>query len=122
MIHYNNTDEYIAAFEGEIKSRLEQMRATIKKAAPEAEETISYGMPVYKLNGPLVYFAGYKNHTGFYPMPAALIEFKKELAGYKSSKGAVQFPHSQPLPLDLVTQMVKFRVAKNQEEGYGKKK
>lgn len=123
MIHYNNTDEYIASFEGETKSRLEQIRATIKKAAPEAEESISYGMPAYKLNGkPLVYFGGYKGHIGFYPTPSPLVEFKKELAVYKSSKGAVQFPHNQPLPLDLVTQMVKWRVAENLEKAKEKKK
>ena len=123
MIHFNSTNDYIAAFSGEVKSRLEQIRATIQKAAPEAEEMISYGMPTYNLNGkPLVYFAGYKNHTGFYPMPAALLLFKEKLSGYKGSKGAVQFPHNQPLPLDFIAQMVKFRVEENVERVKSKKK
>lgn len=122
MIHFNSTNDYITAFSGEVKSRMEQMRATIQKAAPEAEEMISYGMPAYKQNGkPLVYFAGYKNHTGFYPMPAALLLFKDELSGYKGSKGAVQFPHNQPLPLELIAQMVKFRVEENVEKAKAKK-
>jgi uncharacterized protein YdhG (YjbR/CyaY superfamily) len=109
-----DVNEYIAGFPKEIQAKLEQMRATIKKAAPDAEEVISYGMPGYKLKGSLVWFGGHTSHIGFYPKgSSALNAFKKELSGYKSSKGAVQFPLNEPLPLDLVTKMVKYRVKEN---------
>ncbi|MCZ4242849.1 iron chaperone [Pedobacter punctiformis] len=108
-----NFEEYIFSFPIETQKILEQVRTAIKKAAPAAEEVISYGMPAFKLNGMLVYFAGYKKHIGFYPMPAALIAFKEELSGYKSSKGAVQFPIGKPMPLALITKIVKFRVSEN---------
>ena len=108
-------NEYIAAFPKEMQQLLNQLRKTIKAAAPKADEVISYGMPGYKLNGMLVYFAGYKNHIGFYGTPTAHESFKKELALYKSGKGSVQFPGDKPLPLKLITQIVKFRVKQNEE-------
>lgn len=117
-----NIDSYIAGFPKEVQAILEQVRATIKKAAPEAEETISYGMPAFKLNGkPLVYYAGYKNHIGFYATPTGHAQFEKELSGYKQGKGSVQLPLDEPIPLDLIAEIVKFRVqenlAKNGEKG-----
>jgi uncharacterized protein YdhG (YjbR/CyaY superfamily) len=89
------------------------MRATIKETAPEATEKISYQMPTFYLNGNLVHFAAFKSHIGFYPVPTGIEKFKKELSVYKTTKGAVQFPLDQPLPLDLVRKIVKFRVAEN---------
>ena len=91
------------------------MRQAIKKAAPAAEELISYRMPAYKYHGVLVYFAGYKNHTGFYATPTGHAAFKELLAVYKEGKGSVQFPHNQPLPLALISRIVKFRVKENLE-------
>ncbi len=110
-----NVNEYIAAFEPHIQERLQQMRQAIKKAAPAAEELISYRMPAYKYHGVLVYFAGYKNHTGFYATPTGHAAFKELLAVYKEGKGSVQFPHNQPLPMALISRIVKFRVKENQE-------
>ncbi len=116
-----NVDDYIAAFEPLVKERLEQIRQAIKKAAPVAEETISYMMPAYKLHGMLVYFAGYKNHIGFYATPTGHDAFKEELSVYKEGKGSVQFPHNKPLPLGLVGKIVKFRVKQNMEKVKAKK-
>ncbi|MGB8359345.1 MAG: DUF1801 domain-containing protein [Bacteroidales bacterium] len=110
-----NTDEYIAGFPENIQRKLNDLRAAIRKAAPGAEESISYRMPAYKLNGVLVYFAAQKNHIGFYPTSSGVIAFKKELAEYKTSKGAVQFPLDKPIPLKLVSTIVKFRVKENSE-------
>lgn len=110
---FKNVDDYISAFPPSTQAILQELRATIKKAAPKAEEVISYNMPGYKLNGMLVWYAGYKSHIGFYPKPSGLQTFQKELAGYKSSKGAVQFPIDQPMPLHLVTKIVKFRIKEN---------
>ncbi|MFL9482466.1 iron chaperone [Chitinophagaceae bacterium LWZ2-11] len=106
-----NIDAYIATFPEAVQILLEKMRTTVKKAAPTAEETISYGMPTFKLHGNLVYFAAYKNHIGFYPTPSGIKAFAEEIAKYKNSKGAVQFPLDKPLPLALITKIVKFRVA-----------
>jgi uncharacterized protein YdhG (YjbR/CyaY superfamily) len=108
-----NIDQYIALFPKEIQSLLQQMRATIKAAAPEAVEKISYQMPTFFLNGNLVHFAAFKSHIGFYPVPTGIEKFKKELSIYKTTKGAVQFPLDKPLPLALITKIVKFRVAEN---------
>lgn len=109
-----SVDEYISGFPKETQKLLEQIRATIKEIAPQAEEVISYSMPGYKLNGMLVWFAGFKNHIGFYPRGSSAIgAFKKELSIYKTSKGAVQFPIDKPLPIMLIKKMVKFRVAEN---------
>jgi uncharacterized protein YdhG (YjbR/CyaY superfamily) len=115
-------DEYIATFPKDVQQKLNDLRATIKKAAPKAEEKISYAMPTFALHGNLVHFAAYKNHIGFYPAPRAIEEFKKELAKYEGSKGTVQFPIDKPLPLSLVSKMVKFRVAENMEKAAAKKK
>ncbi len=117
-----NVDEYIAGFPKETQSLLKQMRTTIQKAAPDAEETIGYGMPAYKYHGPLVYFAAYKNHIGFYATPTGHAAFKKELSIYKEGRGSVQFLSDKPLPLSLVTKIVKFRVKENLEKVKAKKK
>jgi len=106
-------DEYIAAFPKETQILLEIMRKTIGEAAPEAVEAISYQIPTFKLKGNLVHFAGYKHHIGFYPGSAGIAAFKDELSKFKSAKGSVQFPADQPLPLELITQIVKFRRKEN---------
>ena len=112
---YVTIDEYITMFPKEIQKKLEEMRATIKAAAPEAKEKISYQMPTFDLKGNLVHFGGHKNHIGFYPQPSGIEAFKNELSIYESSKGAVQFPLDKPLPLKLISKIVKFRVAENLE-------
>ncbi len=109
-----NIDAYIAAQPEYLRPLLEQLRQTIKKAAPGAEEAISYQMPAFKYHGMLVYFAGYKNHIGFYPVSSAITAFEKQLSKYKTSKGTVQFPIDRPLPLGLISKMVKFRVKENE--------
>lgn len=116
MLKPETTDDYIASFPEETQKVLQQVRATIKKAAPKAEEKISYGMPAFVLNGNLVYFAGYKNHIGFYALPSGHRAFQKELSKYKMGKGSVQFPLGEPMPLKLITQIVKFRVIENAEK------
>ncbi|MGZ3931389.1 MAG: iron chaperone [Bacteroidia bacterium] len=116
-----SVDAYIRTFPAATQKLLKQIRVTIKKAAPKAEELISYRMPAYKLNGMLVYFAGYEHHIGFYPTASGVQQFRKEIAAYKSSKGAVQFPLDKPLPLALITRIVKFRVAENLQKVKEKK-
>ncbi|HRI04290.1 MAG TPA: DUF1801 domain-containing protein [Pyrinomonadaceae bacterium] len=111
-----NVDEYIAGFPSETQEMLKQLRETIRVTAPSAEECISYAIPTFKLRGPLVHFAGYANHIGFYPGAGGIAEFKDELSEYKTSKGTVQFPLDAPLPLNLVTRIVKFRVKQNLEK------
>ena len=118
----DNIDEYIAGFPEDIKKILEELRATIKKAAPEAEETIKYRMPTFTLKGNLVHFAAFKNHIGFYPAPTGIDSFKKELSAFKGAKGSVQFPLDKPLPLSLITRIVKFRVKENLEKTKQKQK
>ena len=110
---FNTIDDYIATFPIDIQKKLQEMRATIKETAPDAEEKISYQMPTSFLKGNLVHFAAFKNHIGFYPVPTGIEKFKKELSAYKTSKGAVQFPLDKPLPLNLIRKIVKFRVAEN---------
>ncbi|WP_243349393.1 iron chaperone [Parabacteroides sp. FAFU027] len=109
-------DEYIATFPDAIQELLNQMRAAIREAAPEATEKISYQMPAFAQQGILVYFAAFSKHIGFYPTSSAMEAFSEELSVYKNGKGSVQFPIHQPLPLDLVKQMVQFRVAENLEK------
>lgn len=109
----NTIDEYIAGFPDDVQQSLQQIRRTIREAAPDAQEAISYQMPTFKLHGNLVHFAGYKKHVGFYPDPSGIEAFKDELAPYASSKGAVQFPLDQPLPYDLIGRIVTFRVSEN---------
>ena len=108
-------DEYIAHFPKDIQQMLEDIRAAIRKAAPEAEEAIKYAIPTFTLNGNLVHFAAFKNHIGFYPAPTGIAAFAKELSAYKGAKGSVQFPLDKPMPLTLISRIVKFRVKKNQE-------
>lgn len=103
-------DEYIAGFPEDIREVLRLVRATIKKAAPDAGEKISWGMATFTLNGNLVHFAGYKKHVGFYPGASGIEAFKDEFTGYKWAKGSVQFPLNKPMPLDLITRIVEFRV------------
>ncbi|MCC6724384.1 MAG: DUF1801 domain-containing protein [Saprospiraceae bacterium] len=106
----NNVEDYIAGFPAETQSVLQQVRAAIKAAAPDAVECIAYAMPAYKLNGhPLVYFAGYAGHLGFYATPTGHTEFAEELSKFKQGKGSVQFPLNQPMPLELISRIVKFR-------------
>jgi uncharacterized protein YdhG (YjbR/CyaY superfamily) len=108
----STVNEYIARFPENIQTILEQVRTVIKQAAPAATESISWGMPSYKLNGKqLVYFAGHKKHVGFYPIPSGIEAFKNELAEYgKSGKGTVRFPYEKSMPLDLIKRMVEYRV------------
>jgi uncharacterized protein YdhG (YjbR/CyaY superfamily) len=113
-------DEYITNFPKDVQKLLEQVRATIKKAAPDAKEKIGYGIPTFTLNGNLVHFGGYQNHIGFYATPHGHEAFKKELSVYKQGKGSVQFPINKPLPLDLITRIVKFRVKQNLEKAGAK--
>jgi len=103
-------DDYMTLFPEATQRLMQQMRVTIRKAAPGATEKISYGIPAFALGKDLVHFAGYKKHIGFYPGAGAIATFKQQLAGYKTSKGAVQFPLDRPLPLALVARIVKFRV------------
>jgi len=109
----NGIDEHIAAFPPATQQMLQQLRKTIQKAAPEATETIGYGIPTFKLHGNLVHFSGYNHHIGFYPGAAGIENFKQELSGYKGAKGSVQFPLDKPLPLELITRIVSFRVQQN---------
>lgn len=110
----NEVEMYIDQFPDKIREKLLEMRNIIQENAPEATESFAYGMPAYKLNGrPLVYFAGFKNHIGFYATPSGHEEFKDELAGYKQGKGSVQFPIGNPLPLDLIKRIVIYRVKEN---------
>ena len=118
----NDVDKYIAGFPETTQYLLNKVRAAIIKAAPEAEEVISYQMPAYKYQGMLVFFAGYKNHIGFYPGAGGIEAFKKEIAGYKNAKGSVQFPPDKPMPVKLITQIVKFRLQQNKEKAAVKKK
>lgn len=111
---FNTVEEYINSFPKDVQHILQKVRKTIKENAPEAEERISYGMPGYKTHGkPLVYFAGYKYHIGFYATPNAHKLFKTELSKYKQGKGSVQFPISDPIPFNLIKQMVQFRLEEN---------
>lgn len=114
---FKTMDEYIKAFPKDVQSILETMRQTIRETAPEAVEAISYQMPTFKLDGKyLVYFAAWKNHIGFYPIPSGIKTFKRELSQYRGAKGSVQFPLDKPVPYDLVKRIVMFRVKENQEK------
>lgn len=106
-------EKYIATFDSPIRERLILVCETIRAAAPEASEKISYGMPTFFLHKNLVHFAGYEKHIGFYPAPSGIAAFAEELASYKSGKGSVQFPHDQPIPLELIRKIVAFRVEEN---------
>jgi uncharacterized protein YdhG (YjbR/CyaY superfamily) len=110
---YKSVDDYIATFPKDVQSILEEFRQAIRDVAPEAEETISYQMPAFKLKGILVWFAAYKNHIGFYPRMSAIESFKDKLSNYVISKGTVRFPLNEPIPFKLIKEMVKFRVKEN---------
>lgn len=112
----DNIDAYIATFPYEVQEMLEEVRATIKKAAPEASEAIKYAIPTFVFHGNLVHFAAFKNHIGFYPAPEGMEEFDKELAVYKKGKGSVQFPLDQPIPFDLIARITAFRIKQNSEK------
>ena len=115
-------DKYISGFTKDKQKLLKQLRGIIRKAAPQAQESISYGMPAFKQNGMLVYFAAWKNHIGFYPTSSGIKAFRKDLSSFTVSKGTVQFPLDKPLPKGLVTKIVKFKVKENLEKTRSKKK
>ncbi|MCQ6279386.1 iron chaperone [Bacillus sp. EB600] len=112
-ITYKTIDEYILQFPPEVQKILEKVRETIKESAPDAEEKISYQMPAFALHGNLVYFAAFKKHIGFYPTSSGITAFKHELSEYKGGKGTIQFPLGKPIPYELISKIVKFRVAEN---------
>jgi uncharacterized protein YdhG (YjbR/CyaY superfamily) len=114
-------DEYIAGFPPEVQEVLEQVRTTIKKAAPDAEEAIRYRLPTFRLNGNLVHFGAFKSHVGFYPTPSGIEAFKDELSAYETAKGSVQFPLDEPMPYELIRRIVEFRVNETLEKGMAKK-
>ncbi len=115
-----NIDAYIASFPPDIQKILQQVRATVRKAAPKAEEAIRYAMPAFLQDGHLVLFAAFKNHIGFFPAPTGVASFKTALAPYKTGKGSVQFPLDQPMPVGLITNIVKYRIRKNAEAATAK--
>jgi uncharacterized protein YdhG (YjbR/CyaY superfamily) len=115
-------DEYIASFPQDIQEKLNQVRAAIRSAAPQAVEKISYQMPTFMQEGNLVDFAAYSRHIGFYPTPSGIAQFQQELTPYKSAKGSVQFPLDQPMPLDLIARITAFRVQENLAKAAQKKK
>jgi len=119
---FKTIDEYINTFPKDVRNILNELRQTIKEAAPEAEETINYQIPTFTLHGNLVHFAAFKNHIGFYPTPTGMEAFKKELSPYKGAKGSVQFPIDQPLPLPLIRRIVEYRVKENLERKQKKKR
>jgi uncharacterized protein YdhG (YjbR/CyaY superfamily) len=122
-ISYTSIDEYIAAFPPEIQEILQKLREVIKESAPDAKEKISYAMPTFEQHGNLVHFAAFKNHIGFYPAPDGINQFQDEVAEYHASKGTLQFPLGKPIPYELISRIVKYRVARNLEKAKsGKKK
>ncbi|WP_409344580.1 iron chaperone [Paenibacillus sp. MBLB4367] len=121
-ITYASIDAYISTFPAEVQGILETLRNVIKESAPDAKEKISYQMPTFELHGNLVHFAAYKNHIGFYPAPSGITEFEEELSAYPRSKGAIRFPLDKPLPYELISRIVKYRVAGNLEKAKNKPK
>ena len=115
-------DEYIANFPEDVCAILQKIRKTIKKAAPDAQETINYQMPTFNLNGNLVHFAAFEKHIGFYPTPSAIEKFKREIDAYKNGKGSVQFPLDQPIPYELISRITEFRVKEQQAKAKKKSK
>ncbi|HWZ15188.1 MAG TPA: DUF1801 domain-containing protein [Mucilaginibacter sp.] len=115
-IKFKTVEEYFSAFPASTQRILEEVRKTVKRAAPEAKEVISYNMPAFKLNGVLVYYAAHNEHIGFYPTASPIVAFKENLSAYKFSKGAIQFPIDKPMPVDLITRMVQFRVREDMEK------
>ena len=117
----NNIDEYIAGFPPDSQVILQKVRETIRAAAPGAKEKISYAIPTFDYKGNLVHFAGYHNHVGFYPGSSGIEKFKEAISGYKNAKGSVQFPLDKPIPYDLITRIVLYRVRENEERAMAKK-
>ena len=117
-----NIDDYIAGFPPDVQKILQKVRATIKRAAPQADETISYQMPTFKLEGNLVHFAAFKNHIGLYPTPSGTERFRKELSSYETGKGSIRFPLDKPIPHDLIAKIVKFRVRENLEKAAARRR
>lgn len=116
MIETNPIDEYIKKFDGEEKKKLIEIRALIRSLVPEAKEKISYGMPTFELHGNLVHFAGFAHHIGFYPAPSGIENFENRIAKYKHAKGSVQFPLDEPLPVDLIKDIVEYRKNENEKK------
>lgn len=114
---YQTIDEYISGFPEDVQVILKKLRLVIREAAPQATETISYQMPTFRLNGNLVHFAAFPNHIGFYPTPSGINKFRPQLSSYKNAKGSVQFPIKEPMPFELISEIVKFRVSENLEIG-----
>jgi uncharacterized protein YdhG (YjbR/CyaY superfamily) len=121
-IKFKTIEEYTATSLEHTREHSQTLRNAIRQAAPQAEEVISYNMPAFKFNGPLVFYAAYKQHIGFYPTPSAIKAFKDELTNYKTSKGAIQFPLDKPIPIALVKKFVAFRVKENAEKAAAKAK
>ena len=119
---HETIDEYIADFPPDVQAILKKLRATIRKAAPDAEEAMKYRLPTFVLNGNLVHFGAFKKHIGFYATPTGNEKFRKELSAYEGAKGSVQFPLDKPIPYDLVSRMVKFRVKENLDKAAAKRK
>ena len=113
-------EQYIAGFSPDIQSLLEELRSVIREEAPEAEETISYQLPTFKLHGNLIHFGAFKNHIGLYPTPSGMEQFREALSAYENAKGSVKFPLNQPLPWDLIREIVRFRVNENLEKARSK--
>lgn len=119
-ISYTSIDEYIAAFSPEIQEILQKLREVIRESAPDAKEKISYAMPTFEQHGNLVHFAAFKNHIGFYPAPDGINQFQDEVAEYHASKGTLQFPLGKPIPYELISRIVKYRVDRNKEKAQSK--
>ena len=117
-----NIDDYIAGFPPDVQEKLQRIRTTIREAAPDAKEAIAYRMPTFRLEGNLVHFAAYKNHIGVYPTPSGIEAFRNELSGFKTSKGAIQFPLNRPVPYDLIREIVKFRANENRTQAEAKRR
>jgi uncharacterized protein YdhG (YjbR/CyaY superfamily) len=114
-------DEYISGFPVEIQKVLEQIRATVRKSVPEAEEVVSYDMPTFRVkNGYLVHFAAFKKHIGLYPAPTGNEAFEKEFAGYKTGKGSIQFPLDKPMPIELIAKILHYNLEKNRSKALNK--
>jgi uncharacterized protein YdhG (YjbR/CyaY superfamily) len=117
-----NIDEYIAGFPRDVQQILQKIRTTIRRAAPQAEESISYQMPTFRLEGNLVHFAAFKNHIGLYPTPSGTEKFREELSPYQTGKGSIRFPLDKPIPYGLIGRIVKFRVKENLERSKARRK
>lgn len=115
-VQYSTIDEYIDMFPQDVQQKLREMRAVIRRAAPDAAEAIRYGIPTFRQNGNLVHFAAFRTHIGFYPTPSGIEKFRKELSAYVLKKGTVQFPLDEPVPYDLVERIVRFRVQESRKE------